>query len=402
VSCALCHQVQDKDFGTLDGFSGAYKVDAEAARPDRVIYGPFENPVGQVMQASVGFKPEFGAHMGTAEHCATCHNLYTPYIDAAGNVLGEFPEQTPYTEWQYSTFGKSNQACQGCHMPQAQGSVRISITPPDLPERQPFYQHFFVGGNSYMLRILREWGGSLGVTADTAHFDATLARVEAQVGERSANLILNDLRISGDKLTAKFEVDPLTGHKFPASFPSRRAWLHVTVTDATGKVVFESGAHNPDGSIVGNAADEDAAAFEPHYDVITAADQVQIYEPIMGDNEGNVTYQLLRGAQYLKDNRLLPAGADKATLPKDIAVYGEAANDRNFVGGRDEITYELDVKGATGPFMVDVELLYEPLSYRFMQDLLSDDTPEVKTFATLQADADASALIVATVTGTTR
>jgi hypothetical protein len=397
ISCTLCHQVQDKDFGKMEGFSGGYKVDAEAQRPERAIYGPFENPVGEVMQASTGFAPEYGEHMGTAEHCATCHNLYTPYIDAEGNVLGEFPEQTPFTEWQYSTFGKSGQSCQGCHMPQAQGGVRISITPTDLPERQPFYQHFFVGGNAYMLRILRDWGGSLGVTANKEHFDATLERVGEQLGERSATLALNDLRLSGDKLSATFEIVTLTGHKFPTSFPSRRAWLHVTVTDATGQVVFESGKHIADGSIVGNAADEDAAAYEPHYDLITAADEVQIYEPVMGDNEGKVTYQLLRGAQYLKDNRLLPAGADKATLPKDIAVYGEAAQDRTFVGGRDEVKYEVDVKGATGPFTVNAELLYEPLSFRFIQDLLADDTPEVKTFATVQKDADASAVVVATI-----
>jgi hypothetical protein len=402
VSCTLCHQVQGANFGTMESFSGGYKVDTSTTPPDRVIFGPFEDPVGEVMQASTGFAPEYGAHMGTAEHCATCHNLYTPYIDAEGNVLGEFPEQTPYTEWQYSTFGKSQQSCQGCHMPQAQGGVRIAITPPDLPERQPFYQHFFVGGNAYMLRILRDWGGSLGVTADKEHFDATLERVDVQLGERSANLALEDLRLSGDKLSATFEIVALTGHKFPASFPSRRAWLHVTVTDAAGQAVFESGRHNADGSIVGNAADEEATAYEPHYDVITSADQVQIWEPIMGDYKGNVTYQLLMGAQYLKDNRLLPAGADKATLPKDIAVYGEAAQDRNFTGGRDLVSYEVDVKGATGPFTVAAELLYEPLSHRFIQDLLANDTPEVKTFATLQKDADATAVVVANVEAQTR
>ena len=36
----------------------------------------------------------------------------------------------------------------------------------------------------------------------------------------------------------------------------------------------------------------------PHYDVITRADEVQIYEPIMGDNEGHVTYTLLRGVEF--------------------------------------------------------------------------------------------------------
>ena len=221
--------------------------------------------------------------------------------------------------------------------------------------------------------------------------------MDTQVGERAANLILTDLRVADDALTARFEIDTLTGHKFPASFPSRRAWLHVTVTDAAGAVVFESGKHNPNGSIVGNAADEDPAAYEPHYDVITSADQVQIYEPIMGDNEGKVTYQLLRAAVYLKDNRLLPAGADKAKLPKDIAVYGEAADDRNFVGGSDELTYQLDVKGATGPFTVNAELLYEPLSYQFVQDLLAEDTVEVNKFDTLYRDADRTALVAATI-----
>jgi hypothetical protein len=254
-----------------------------------------------------------------------------------------------------------------------------------------------VGGNAFMLRILRDWGGNLGVTADAAHFDATLARVDQQLGKQAATLALNALDLQGDVLTAQFEVTALTGHKFPASFPSRRAWLHVTVTDADGQAVFESGAHQADGSIVGNAADSDPAALEPHYDVVTQADQVQIYEPIMGDNEGKVTYQLLRGAVYLKDNRLLPAGAEKAKLPKDIGVYGEAAEDANFVGGRDEVTYRLDVKGARGPFTVDAELLYEPLSYRFIQDLLTDQTAEVQKFAGLYSQADKRALVAASI-----
>jgi hypothetical protein len=72
-----------------------------------------------------------------------------------------------------------------------------------------------------------------------------------------------------------------------------------------------------------------------------------------------------------------------------------AAQDRNFVGGRDQVKYEVDVTGAPGPFTVDAELLYEPLSYRFIQDLLVDDTPEVKAFAAMQKDADTSALLVA-------
>ena len=69
---------------------------------------------------------------------------------------------------------------------------------------------------------------------------------------------------------------------------------------------------------VGVDADADRATFEPHYDLITSPDQVQVYEAIMGNNLNEVTYTLLRGADYLKDNRLLPQGFDKATAPSDV------------------------------------------------------------------------------------
>jgi hypothetical protein len=335
--------------------------------------------------------------MATAEECATCHNLYTPYVDAQGNVLGEFPEQTPYTEWQNSSFSASTTSCQSCHMPQAQGGVVISLVPGNLAPRRPFYQHFFVGGNAFMLQILADWGGELEVTADPAHFATTQARVADQIGKRAASLTLKSLDLKEDTLSAQLQVAPLTGHKFPTSFPSRRAWLHVTVTDAAGKAIFESGQRNPDGTIAGNAADTDATAFEPHYDVITQSDQVQIYEPIMGDNEGQVTYTLLRGAQYLKDNRLLPIGTDKVKLPADIAIYGEAVGDSNFVGGGDQITYQVDVQGATGPFTVSAELLYEPLSYQFVQDLLVDKTPLTERFGGYYGESDTAPLRVAAI-----
>ncbi len=397
VACTLCHQVTDVNFGEVASFSGGYRIDTSTNPPDRLLYGPYPEPVAEVMQASTGFNPVHGPHMASAEHCATCHNLYTPYVDAQGNVLGEFPEQTPYTEWQYSSFGASGGSCQSCHMPQAQGGVVISTVPGGLPAREPFYQHFFVGGNAFMLKILRDWGAELGVTADPAHFDATLARVTEQIGQRSATLTLKSLALQGDTLAAQLQVTPLTGHKFPTSFPSRRAWLHVTVTDAAGQVIFESGKHNPDGAIAGNDADADPQAYEPHYDLITEPDQVQIYEPIMGDHEGAVTYTLLRGAQYLKDNRLLPTGAVKARLPADIAVYGEARQDANFVGGSDLVSYWVDVAGATGPFTLTAELLYEPLSYQFVQDLLLDETPLTRRLGGYYGATDKTPLVVAAI-----
>jgi len=396
VSCTLCHQVSDVSLGTMESFTGGYSVDTDTEPPDRLAYGPYEQPFGQPMQMHTGFAPVYGAHTGAAELCATCHNLYTPYVDAQGKVLGEFPEQTPYTEWQNSTFGGA-MPCQGCHMPPAQGGVVISLMPNRLAPRQPFFQHWFVGGNALMLRILAAWTGELGVTADAAHFDATRGRVVDQIGGRAARLTVESLELEEGVLTARLKVAALTGHKFPTSFPSRRAWLHVTVADAAGKVIWESGVRNADGRISGNAADADPAAFEPHYDVITQPDQVLIYEPIMGDNEGQVTYTLLRAAQYLKDNRMLPAGADKATLPPDVAVHGQAATDANFLGGSDLVTYRVEVRDASGPFTLHAELLYEPLSYQFVADLLSEETELTEQFSRYYGEIDTTPLLAAAI-----
>ena len=53
-------------------------------------------------------------------------------------------------------------------------------------------------------------------------------------------------------------------------------------------------------------------------------------------------------------------------------MRGDATGDVNFVGGGDQITYRVDVAPAQGPFTVQAELLYQPLSYRFVQDMLTD------------------------------
>src|SRR5581483_8500869 len=161
----------------------------------------------------------------------------------------------------------------------------------------------------------------------------------------------------------------LTGHKLPTAYPSRRAWLHVKVRDANGRTVFESGALNADGSIVGNDNDADPLRFESYYREITDPQQVEIFEPILKDAEGKVTTGLLSAVGYLKDSRILPSGFDKQTADRDIAVVGEAADDPNFKGGEAAVRYSISTAGATGPFQVEVELCYQPIGFRWAHNL---------------------------------
>jgi hypothetical protein len=145
-------------------------------------------------------------------------------------------------------------------------------------------------------------------------------------------------------------------------------------------MLFESGAVEATGLIAGNDNDRDGAQVEPHYTQITSADQVQIYESVMGDSTGRPTTGLLNGVRFLKDNRLLPGGFDKATAGRDIAVVGDAAADPDFAGGRDRVRYVVNVGSATGPFQVDAELRFQPIGYRWAQNLTQYDASEAKRF----------------------
>jgi hypothetical protein len=116
----------------------------------------------------------------------------------------------------------------------------------------------------------------------------------------------------------------LTGHKLPTAYPSRRVWLQVVVRSGDGQIVLESGGLDAAGWISGNDNDADASRFEPHYTEIRSGEQVQTYESVMRDANGAITTGLLRAMGYIKNNRLLPRGFDKATAGPDIAVHESA------------------------------------------------------------------------------
>ena len=151
-----------------------------------------------------------------------------------------------------------------------------------------------------------------------------------------------------------------------------------------------------DGSIAGVDADQDLASFEPHYDMITNQDQVQVYETIMGDINGAVTYTLLESARYIKDNRLTPSGFDKTQVSDDIAVRGEAFLDDDFNLGADTITYRVAVDGVSGSLTVTAELGYQTLGYGHLQDLFHDaDHHEVARFKQMYESANIRSEIIA-------
>ncbi|MEQ1756926.1 MAG: hypothetical protein ABL986_01320 [Vicinamibacterales bacterium] len=402
VSCTVCHQISSDRLGTRESFNGEFVMKPTPADGKRVIFGPRKVDVGRktIMHSVSGFVQAEGEHIRQSELCATCHTLITQAFGPNGEVVGSLPEQMNYQEWLHSDFRREERSCQSCHMPKVDGPVRAASVLGD--NRDSLARHVFVGGNAFMLRLLNRYRVELGVEAPASELEATARATIRQLQEDTATLAVSVPDVNAGRVTFDVDVRNLTGHKYPTGYPSRRTWLHVTVRDAQGRVVFESGAVNAAGAIAGNDSDEDAAKFEPHYREVTSADQVQIYEPILGDRMGVPTTGLLTATQYLKDNRLLPRGFDKATADAEVGVYGAARQDDDFAGGGDRVRYSVPVAGA-GPYNVSVELRYQSIAYRWAHNLERYDAPETRRFVTYYSSlASTSSVMVASATSTTR
>jgi hypothetical protein len=395
VSCATCHQIEDEKLGTRESFVGRFVIDASRVEGERKMYGPFEVDAGRtrIMRSSTGFRPTESTHIQKSELCATCHTLYTKALGPEGDVIGELPEQVPYQEWLHSDY-REEKNCQSCHMPVVADDIPITSV---LGEpRAGMSRHVFVGGNFFMLRMLNRYRGDLGVAALPPELEESASRTIAFLESETARLEIDRIERRPGGLEVEVSIENLGGHKLPTAYPSRRVWLHVVVRDRNDRVVFESGALDAQGVIQGNDNDADSSRYEPHYTEIQTRDQVQIYESIMVNQGGVPTTGLLSAVRFMKDNRLLPRGFDKSTAHQDIAVQGNAAQDPDFGGGGDRVLYLISLGDAEGPFQVEVELWYQPISYRWASNLRQYKAMETERFVRyFDSMSSASAVILA-------
>lgn len=380
VSCSLCHQIRPDNLGTRESFVGGFVIDTTRPLGEREEFGPFqvENGENRIMRTSSGgYRPTEGQHVRKSELCATCHTLITTALGPKGEKIGELPEQMPYQEWYNSAF-RDKQSCQSCHMPVVEEPVRMTSALGKF--REGVSRHVFVGGNFFMQRMLNRYRGDLGVWALPQELEAAALRTIDHLKSKTAQVSIDRVEVAGGRLQAEISVQNLGGHKFPTAYPSRRAWLHVTVRDRDNQVVFESGGLQTSGSITGNDNDGDPTRFEPHYTDVTQPDQVQIYEDIMVGADNVPTTGLLTAVRFIKDNRLLPVGFDKSAVGQDIAPQGGAVSDEDFVGGGDKTRYVISLGRAQGPFRVEAELWFQPISFRWAANLKGYTATEPQRF----------------------
>lgn len=390
VSCVPCH-IQREDSIELF-FSGNLHFDTL----NRPLFGPYADVdiFGAPMESFVGYAPKYGAQILDAGLCAGCHTLITETADPDGNPSGdEFTEQATYHEWLNSEFNNREHpetgiTCQGCHVPLLDDDIGVVLSANYifLQPKTPFGQHHFAGANLFMLNMLKENGDTLNVTATDAQFDSTIERTNRMLRQHTLLLETSVASRTADTAFVDVKLTNLAGHKFPSGYPSRRAWVELTVTDDIGDTLYHNGGFNDGGEIEGIDP-----IWEPHHDIITTANMVQIYEMVMGDVNGDFTTVLERAKEPLKDNRLAPSGFSSTHITWDTTrIVGAAFTDPDFNhvngvegSGTDVVHYHVPVNGETGGLHIRANVWYQTAPPRFVADMFTHTSPEIDLFQNL-------------------
>ena len=393
VSCLSCHQ-QDPDSAGRS-FSGELHFDS--AR----VYGPYadDDIVPEIMEFFVGWRPGFGEHIQDSRVCAGCHTLITGTLDLNGTPTGDsFVEQATWHEWKNSDyFGV--EGCRGCHMPRLQDSIILASDYAFLSGHSPFGLHHLAGGNVFMLQLLKEHKDQLGIPATDVQFDSTITRTMAMLQQRAVDLELELVGRTPDTAYIDVKLTDRAGHKFPSGYPSRRAFVQVLAITPLQDTLYANGLWDNAFEVVGHDS-----PYEPHHDVITDQGQVQIYEMVMGDVNGDVTTTLERALSPLKDNRLVPIGFSTTHSAYDTTlIAGVPASDTDFNhdalgdegNGGDIVHYHVALDGYDGPVQFTARVFFQPVPPAWNAEMFSFSGPRIDTFQTMYANADGTPTLVA-------
>lgn len=391
VACMGCHSMDSVNQGNV--FSGNLTYDTS-----NVAYGPFENPMMGPMQLYVGLTPKFSTHLNRGNFCSPCHTLISNTVDLSGVPTGgTFVEQATYHEWLNSSYPSQEITCQTCHMPQIEDLVKIATGNTALPGRSPYNLHQFAGANSFMVQLMKDNKGSLGISASAANFDSTLTVINTML--KSNTLVINAYTdtVINDSAYIDVLLTNKAGHKFPSGYPARRAVLQLVAVKANGDTLFASGLFDNNFEV----KHIDPVA-EEHYQVIKDSTEVQVYEMVMADVNGNKTTVLERAATQIKDNRIPPLGFSNTHSAYDTCkIVGGALIDSDFNKngplqgtGKDWVHYHIPLHNYHGQLTVYVSVFYQSVPPSWLDEMSTFSSPEIDSFLVMYNNADRSPVLI--------
>lgn len=379
VSCHTCHRIVNPQH--RDGLDPAVDIDILAALTDppasshngSYVIDPLDRrrgPFNITVNPHPWLKSPY--HLDS-ELCATCHDVSNPAftrqpdgsymlndLDAphpTQNRYDEFPVERTFSEWSMSDFALGpiemggrfggNQSavssCQDCHMPKTTGQACFFGD-----ERTDLPRHFFNGGNTWVLRAVR----NLYSDSDTALDDQSVAdSIDRAIGMLEA---ASDMELSRDDGGLHVRIINQTGHKLPSGYPEgRRMWLHVEFFNPSGDVVAERGAYDEDSALLST---DDTVVYEAKLgmsaDVAAAA----------GLPAGESFHFVLNNL-YVKDNRIPPRGFTNA----NFAAIGAAPVGHSYADAQywDDAEFAIPA----GAVRAQVQLMYQSTSREYIEFL---------------------------------
>ncbi|WP_045856216.1 multiheme c-type cytochrome [Teredinibacter purpureus] len=299
VDCEACHNMS-----AINGLeNGAYVLNAQIG--DRPL------KLGSRSDAvSPYHDTEYSDLHTRSEFCGTCHNVSHPF--------NQVPIERTYDEWYESTYRTDGVECQDCHMKPVKGKAAIMG-----PEREDRASHHFASANTTIMQYFGD------------HKQADRARSLLATAAELELLEAPSNPIPGERTHFSLRVKNTgAGHKLPTGFPEgREVWLDITLTDASGKIVYSSG------KITKGKTEPGTRNYKVH----------------LGDDDGKeVDIEVWTVSRILSDNRLLPKGY---------------ADER----------YEFVVpEWASAPLTLDAKLRYWPFSQAIADHLLGEGEIEVQ------------------------
>jgi len=432
VSCMVCHQMIDQDLDDPSTYTGKFLL----GKPGQV-FGPYPSGNSDVpgphevvrvsMINGVGIVPVFGSQVAESKLCAPCHTIVLPVYDNRGRQVSTDFEQTTYFEWLNSSFASTNyQSCQNCHMPDSFDGTKLAYRIaniedsafPEVPETPPFTslpldqlglvgpdtglevrteyaRHQLNGINPFALEMFDQFRTVLGLYGtdgllpdplrETYNGQKNAVDGTVALAQSSASVSVS-ATIASKLLQADVTVTNLAGHKLPSGVSFRRAFLDFQVLDASGNVLWESGGTNYKGVITNTAGRPLATEFfspaqqtyQPHFwtdNPITSDQQVQIYEELVQDPQGQFTTSFLSLNNKVKDNRILPQGWSSSGPMGDITQPEGTGADLNYQNGCgcSVVRYQLPLTGSlANAAQVQATLYYQSIPPYYLRQRSED------------------------------
>ncbi len=216
-------------------------------------------------------------HLRSSEMCGACHDVRLFGTDTIGSAAGEHFKRlrNAYSEWRSwaegeERLGRKAATCQDCHMssypgvcvagtrgeqdkeglcpdgmrfsPRAPGERPLGFVAPSSAKKTPIAPHYFAAVDFPMSSDFDEGALDRPGTDEAGAPLAARARRKILLA-RGLSLSLGEARRARGRLAVPVVVENIgAGHRIPAGFSQERElWVHLTIRDARGGLVYEVG-----------------------------------------------------------------------------------------------------------------------------------------------------------------